>query len=69
MLFRSSNEIADMRYSLDYNKHCVTWHLWVRDERAGGEVTAGLFFYINAYPEYKLGAESETNSEATRKGF
>lgn len=64
-----SNEIADMRYSLDYNKHCVTWHLWVRDERAGGEVTAGLFFYINAYPEYKLGAESETNSEATRKSF
>ena len=64
-----SNEIADMKYSLDYNKHCVTWHLWVRDERADGEVTAGVFFYINAYPEYKAGAESETNSEAVRKGF
>lgn len=64
-----SNEIADMKYSLDYNKHCVTWHLWVRDQRADGEVTAGVFFYINAYPEYKAGTESETNSEAVRKGF
>ncbi|MDD4160792.1 MAG: hypothetical protein PHO18_07590, partial [Synergistaceae bacterium] len=64
-----TNEFADMRYSLNYNKHCISWHIWLRDERASGELTAGLFFYINAYPDYKIGIESETNSEAVNKGF
>ena len=58
-----------MRYSVNYVKHCTTWHLWVRDNKAGDELTAGIFFYINAYPEYKIGVESETNSEATKKSF
>lgn len=64
-----SQEIASMRYSVNYVKHCTTWHLWVRDNKAGDELTAGIFFYINAYPEYKIGVESETNSEATKKSF
>lgn len=63
------NDIASMRYSVNYNKHCITWHLWVKDNRSKDEITAGIFFYINAYPEQKIGIESETNSEATKAGF
>lgn len=53
-----SQKIASMRYSLNYNKHCTTWHLWIRDNKAGDEITAGIFFYINAYPEYKIGVRT-----------
>lgn len=64
-----TEEVASMRYSVNYNKHCITWHLWVKDNKASDEITGGLFFYINAYPEYKIGIESDTNSEATKAGF
>jgi len=64
-----TQEVASMRYSVNYNKHCITWRLWVKDNKASDEITGGLFFYINAYPEYKIGVESDTNSEATKKSF
>lgn len=64
-----SREIASMYYSVNYNKHCTTWHLWISDNKAGDEIKAGLFFYINAYPDIKIGIQSETNSEATKKSF
>lgn len=64
-----SQEIASMRYSVNYNKHCTTWQMWVSDNKAGDEIKAGLFFYINAYPDQKIGIQSETNSEATKKSF
>lgn len=64
-----SQEIASMYYSVNYNKHCTTWHLWISDNKAGDEIKAGLFFYINAYPDIKIGIQSETNSEATKKSF
>lgn len=64
------NDIASMRYSVNYNKHCITWNLWVKDNRSSDEITAGIFFFINAYPDQKIGIQSETtNSEATRKSF
>lgn len=62
-------DLASMRYSVSYNKHCITWHLWVKDNRAGEEITAGIFFYINAYPEQKIGIGAETNSDATKADF
>ncbi len=58
-----------MYYSVNYNKHCTTWHLWISDNKAGDQIKAGLFFYINAYPDIKIGIQSETNSEATKKSF
>lgn len=62
-------DVASMRYSLNYNQHCITWNLWVKDNRSDNDLTAGLFFYINAYPEQKIGIGSETNSKATKAGF
>ena len=64
-----SQEIGSMYYSVNYNKHCITWHLWISDNKAGDEIKAGLFFFINAYPDVKIGIQSETNSEATKKSF
>lgn len=64
-----SQEIASMYYSVNYNKHCITWQLWIRDNKAGKETKGGLFFYINAYPDQKIGIHSETKTETTKKSF
>lgn len=64
-----SEEIASMYYSVNYNKHCITWQLWISDNKAGDEIKGGLFFFINAYPDQKIGIQSQTNSEATKKSF
>lgn len=64
-------EIASIRYSVNYNKHCNTWHMWILDNKSGKEIKAGIFFYINAYPEYKLGIDSDMapQGEATKAAF
>ena len=52
-----SSELAEIVYMLNYNKHCMTWQLWAKDERADdNNLSMGLTFYINAYPGATLGA-------------
>lgn len=48
------NRLNEMIYSLSYNKHCMTWRLYVRDSRPNDEFSVGLRFIINAYPEKPL---------------
>lgn len=55
-----SNEVAVVNYTLDYNRHCTTWQLWVRDKIASNEKQFGLTFFINAFPEYKIGIGSDS---------
>ena len=64
-------DVASIRYSVNYNKHCTTWHMWILDNKAGNEFKAGLFFYINAYPEHKIGIDSDMapQAEATKAAF
>ena len=52
--------LGDVTYSLNYNRHCMTWQFWVRDKAASDEKQMGLTFYINAFPEYKIGIGSDT---------
>lgn len=54
-----TSQIAEIVYRLDYNKHCTTWQLWVRDKAASNEMQMGLTFFINAFPEYKIGIGSD----------
>ena len=48
------DKIAEMIYSLAYSKHCITWELWARDSRPDDELSIGLKFKINAYPDIPL---------------
>ncbi|MCE5201943.1 MAG: hypothetical protein LLF78_05485 [Synergistaceae bacterium] len=48
------NQIAEMIYSLEYKKHCITWELWARDSRPDDELSIGLKFMINAYPDTQM---------------
>jgi hypothetical protein len=45
--------------------------MWILDNKSGKEIKAGIFFYINAYPEYKLGIDSDMapQGEATKAAF
>lgn len=54
-----TEEIAEVFYRLNYNKHCITWQFWVRDKVASNEKQMGLTFFINAFPEYKIGIGSD----------
>lgn len=54
-----TEQIAEVFYRLNYNKHCVTWQFWVRDKVASNEKQMGLTFFINAFPEYKIGLGSD----------
>ena len=61
-----ANELASMRYTLTYDKHCMTWQLWFQEDMTGDkEKKGGLTFFINAYPQYKLelGTESGEGKE------
>lgn len=64
-----TNEVATMRYSLNYIKHCITWQFWMQDDIAGKEKTLGLTFFINAFPEYKIGIGSDTMGGSKTDGF
>ncbi|MEG1602651.1 MAG: hypothetical protein RR340_03460 [Cloacibacillus sp.] len=55
-----TEEIGSMRYTITYDKHCMTWQAWYLDNRSGDEKKFGLTFFINAYPEYKLELGSDT---------
>ena len=48
------DKIAEMIYSLAYSKHCITWELWARDSRPDDELSIGIKFKINAYPDIPL---------------
>lgn len=48
------NELSEMVYSVSYNKHCLTWELYAKDSRPNNELSVGIRFIINAYPEQKL---------------
>ena len=64
-----TNEVATMRYSLNYIKHCMTWQFWMQDDIAGKEKTMGLTFFINAFPEYKIGIGSDSLGGGKTDGF
>ncbi|MDO5114803.1 MAG: hypothetical protein Q4D58_01760 [Synergistaceae bacterium] len=61
-------KISSVSYSLNYNKHCMTWQLWCRDKISENEQEVGLTFYINAYPEYKLELGSN-DDESVKEDF
>lgn len=46
--------LNEMVYAVSYNKHCLTWELYARDSRPKNEVSVGLRFIINAYPDQVL---------------
>lgn len=48
------NRLNEMIYSLSYNKHCMTWQLYVRSSRPKNELSIGLSFILNAYPDKAL---------------
>lgn len=48
------SQFAEMIYTVSYIKHCITWELWARDSKPESELTVGLKFIINAYPEAEL---------------
>ena len=57
------DRLAEMIYVLDYNRHCTTWQIWARDQKAGDEIDFRLTFYINAFPDKKiiLGTEEKND--------
>ena len=58
-----ASELSSMRYTLTYNKHCMTWQLWFQNNMTGDEEKkGGLTFFINAYPQYKLELGSDTGA-------
>lgn len=48
------SKINEMVYGLSYTKHCLTWSLYAKDNKVDDEVTVGLRFIINAYPDQVL---------------
>jgi len=46
--------LGEMVYAVSYNRHCMTWQLYVKDNRNDGDVSVGLRFLINAYPNQPL---------------
>lgn len=63
------NELSSLRYTLTYDKHCMTWQLWYLDNRADEETKIGLTFFINAYPEYKLELGSDSMASDNKDSF
>ena len=61
-------KISSVRYALTYDKHCMTWQIWYRDNKSDNEAQFGLTFFINAYPEYKLEFGSDSN-ESVKEDF
>ena len=61
-------KISSVRYALTYDKHCMTWQIWYRDNKSDNETQFGLTFFINAYPEYKLEFGSDSN-ESVKEDF
>lgn len=64
----NTDRISSARYILSYNKHCITWQLWYKDDRADDDREIGLTFFINAYPEYKIELGS-MNDEKKKDDF
>lgn len=48
------DKLNEMVYGLSYNKHCLTWQLYAKDSRPKNEVSVGLRFIVNAYPDQAL---------------
>jgi lipopolysaccharide assembly outer membrane protein LptD (OstA) len=48
------NKLAEMVYMVGYNKHCLKWELWARDNRADNDLSVGLRLTINAFPSDPL---------------
>lgn len=46
--------LNEMVYAVSYNKHCLTWQLYAKDSRPKNELSVGLRFIVNAYPNQAL---------------
>lgn len=61
-----SNEVAEMLYRLNYNKHCITWQLWAKDSMRNNQLRMGLTFYINAFPDTVLDIGADNKEDLTK---
>lgn len=48
------NYISELIYEVKYERHCLTWGLWARQNRIKDSLSIGLSFTINAYPLNEL---------------
>ncbi|MDO4988139.1 MAG: hypothetical protein Q4E17_03825 [Synergistes sp.] len=57
------DKFSSLKCVLTYNKHCMSWELWFGQNFTKDETKIGLTFYLNAYPQYRIGVGEEQTSD------
>lgn len=50
----TDSSLGEMVYTVHYNKHCLSWQLYAKDNITDNELSVGLRFVVNAYPKQPL---------------